>query len=334
MNELKRLIETPTVSGYEYRGSELIKHMFEKTGAEASVDKISNVIGVKNKNGKYKVLIDAHFDTIGLMVTEIKEGGFLRFVTVGGVDVRILPSQTVTVHGKKEIKGVIGVKPPHLLKGGADSAYKTDELFIDTGMEYEDLKNTVEIGDVITFDSELTYLAGNKIACGGLDDKLGVYVTAKVLEQVSNENIALYAVATVGEEIGLKGASVISNLEDFDLVIAIDVTHGTTPDAIKERAFDLGKGPVITLGPSLSKKYNDRIAEYAKEKGISIGFEVESGNTGTNAWAYHSARCSNPSVMVSIPLKYMHTSYEVADLNDIENAIKLVSGYLNSEFTS
>lgn len=329
MNKIKELMKKETVSGYEFKGAEYIKTMFEESGAECYIDNISNVIAVKNKGGKYKVLIDSHIDVIGLMITEIKEGGFLKFVTVGGVDLRILPSLSVTVHGKTDIKGVIGVKPPHLIKGGMDKAYKTEELFIDTGMDYDELVKTVEIGDVVTFDSKYTSLAGNRIAGAGLDDKLGVYAASEILSQTKNDDIALYVVGAVGEETGLRGAKVISNLDSFDLVIVIDVTHGTTPDAIKERAFDLGKGPVITLGPSLSKKYNDKLVKYAKENNINIQIEVEAGNTGTNAWIYHSAGISNPSVMVSIPLKYMHTSYEVADIKDINNVIKLVSGFLN-----
>ncbi len=330
MTDVKKLAELITVSGCEQEGSMYIKELFEKAGAEVHIDKLFNVMGIKNKEGKFKVLIDAHYDTIGLMVTKIEKGGFLRFVSVGGVDVRILPSQTVTVHGKEKVKGVIGVMPPHLLKGDTDRAYKIEELFIDTGKSDEELKSLVGVGDIISFDSELTTLLNRRIAGAGLDDKLGVYTEIEIAKNVNNKNVALYTVATIGEEIGLKGAQVLGNLTDFDLVIVIDVTHGTTPDAIKERAFDLGKGPVLTLGPSLSKKYNDELKKYAKANNINIQIEVEPGNTGTNGWAYHSALNSNPTVMVSLPLKYMHTSYEVADMTDAENTIKLVSGYINS----
>ena len=329
MENLKKLLEKQSVSGYEYTLCEDVKKMFSED-AECYIDKLSNVVAVKNKNAEFKVLVDAHMDTIGLMVTKICDGGFVKFVSVGGVDTRILPSQVVTIHGSKDVKGVIGVKPPHLLKENKDKAYKEEELFIDTGYEKEELEKLVEIGDIITFESEYTKLVNGKIASGGLDDKLGVYIVSEVLKKVKNNNICVYGAATVGEEIGLKGAKVIGNLCDFDLVIVIDVTHGITPDAIKERAFPVGKGAVLTLGPSLSKEYNDKIKTYAKNNNINIEIEVESGNTGTNAWAYHSARTSNPTVMVSVPLKYMHTSYEVADIRDIETSINLISGFLNS----
>lgn len=330
MKDLKKLIEKETVSGYEYKSAVCVRELFEQSGADVYIDKLSNVVAVKNKGQKFKVLVDAHMDTIGLMVTSITDGGFLKFISVGGVDQRILPALTVTVHGKEEVKGVIGVKPPHLLTDGKDKAYKLEELFIDTGYEKEEIEKLVSIGDIITFDSEYTELINGRIASSGLDDKAGVYMVSEILKKVNNTGVTVYGVGAIGEEIGLKGAKVLSNLDEIDLAFVIDVTHGTTPDAIKNRAFDLGKGPVITVGPSLSKKYNNHIKKYAEENKILLQTEVEPGNTGTNAWAYHSANESIPTVMISIPLKYMHTSYEVADKSDISAGIDLISGFINS----
>lgn len=330
MDNLKKLVTLPTVSGFEYVGAQIVSEILKESGAEVSIDKLSNVLALKNKGKDFKVLLDAHFDTIGLMVTEIKDGGFLKFTTVGGVDPRILPSLTVTVHGKKDILGVIGVKPPHLLSGKEDKAYKSDELFIDTGMDKSELSEIVSCGDIVTFNSCYEELLNGKIAASGLDDKAGVYVVCEVLKKVKNENISLLGAITVSEEIGLKGAKIVSSVSDFDLVVVIDVTHGRTPDSKKEESFETGKGPVITLGPSLSKKYNKMLKECARKNNIEYSVEVEGGNTGTNAWAYHSARYGNPSVMVSVPLKYMHTSYEVIDKKDVLSAIELIVKFLDS----
>ena len=330
MDNLKKLITLPTVSGYEFVGVRAVSDILKESGAEVSVDKLSNVLAFKNKDKNFKVLLDAHFDTIGLMVTEIKEGGFLKFTTVGGVDPRILPSLTVTVHGKQDILGVIGVKPPHLLSGKEDKAYETHELFIDTGLSKEELSKIISCGDIVTFNSCYEELLNGEIAAAGLDDKVGVYIVSEVLKKVKNNNVSLFGAITVGEEIGLKGAKVISSISDFDLVIVIDVTHGRTPDGKDEDTFELGKGPVITLSPSLSKKYNDMLKECARKNNIEISVEVEGGNTGTNSWAYHSARVGNPSVMVSVPLKYMHTSYEVIDKKDVHSAIELIVKFLDS----
>lgn len=330
MDNLKKLVTLPTVSGCEYVGLDAVSDILKESGATVSVDKFSNVLAVKNEGKDFKVLLDAHFDVIGLMVTEIKDGGFLKFTTVGGVDQRILPSLSVTVHGKEDVPGVIGVKPPHLLGKDEEKAYKTEELFIDTGMETEELLKVISCGDIITFNSSYEELLNDKVAASGLDDKAGVYVISEVLKKVKNENISLYGAVTAEEEIGLKGAKMIGGVYDFDLCIVIDVTHGRTPDSKKEESFELGKGPVITLGPSLSKKYNNMLKECARKNNIGISIEVEGGNTGTNAWAYHSARCSNPSVMVSVPLKYMHTSYEVIDKKDVLSAIDLIVKFIDS----
>ncbi len=330
MDNLRKLVTLPTVSGFEYVGAKVVSDILKESGAEVSIDKLSNVLAIKNKDKNFKVLLDAHFDTIGLMVTEIKEGGFLKFTTVGGVDPRILPSLSVTVHGNVDVSGVIGVKPPHLLSGKEDKAYKTEELFIDTGMEKDELLKIISCGDIVTFNSCYEELLNGKIAASGLDDKAGVFIVSQVFKKVKNENISLYGGITVGEEIGLKGAKALGSVNDFDLCIIIDVTHGLTPDSKKEESFELGKGPVITFSPSLSKKYNDMLKECAKKNNIEISIEVEGGNTGTNAWAYHSARYANPSVMVSVPLKYMHTSYEVIDKKDVCSAIELIVKFLDS----
>ena len=186
MENLKKLLEKQSVSGYEYTLAETVKEMFSSC-EESYIDKLSNVIAIKNKDADFKVLVDAHMDTIGLMVTKILDGGFVKFISIGGVDTRILPSQVVTIHGKKDVKGVIGVKPPHLLKGNQDKAYSEEELFIDTGYEKSELESLVEIGDIITFEGKYTELIGGRIASGGLDDKLGVYIVSEVLKNVVNK---------------------------------------------------------------------------------------------------------------------------------------------------
>ncbi len=331
MDNLKKLLSYESVSGYEYMGASNTAALFADTGAEVFCDKLSNICAVKNKGKKFKVMVDAHFDTIGLIITEIHEGGFLSFAPLGGVDTRILPSMRVDVIGKEKIPGVIGVKPPHLLKGKEKNVYKLDELFIDTGLTKAELDKKVFVGDIAVFNSEYTELKNGRIASAGLDDKIGIYMVSEILNGFENPDITLIGCATVGEEIGLKGAKIMGNFEEPDLCIVIDVTHGCTPDGIKNRSFPLGKGPVITLGPSLSKEYNDKIISYAKKNDISVGIEVEPGNTGTNAWAYHSFKNSIPTVMISIPLRYMHTAYEVCDKADILSGIKLITDFLNSK---
>ncbi len=331
MDNLKKLLINDSVSGYEYMGTDETTALFEKTGAEVFCDKLSNIYAVKNKGKAFKVIVDAHFDTIGLIITKIHESGFLSFAPLGGVDVRILPSMVVDVIGKERITGVIGVKPPHLLKGTEKKAYKLEELFIDTGLTKDELSDKISCGDIAVFKSEYTELLNGRISSAGLDDKIGIFMVAEILKGFKNPDVTIVGAATTGEEIGLKGARVMANSDEFDLAIVIDVTHGRTPDGVKNRSFPLGDGPVITLGPSLSKVYNDKIISYAEKNNIKLGIEVEPGNTGTNAWAYHSSKESVPSVMISIPLRYMHTAYEVCDKSDIMAGIKLITDFLNSK---
>jgi putative aminopeptidase FrvX len=326
---LEDILNLVSVSGYEQAASQQLNRMFSEFCDESYMDTLGNVISIKKSvNGKKRIVLDAHMDQIGLMVTEILEGGFLRFLPVGGVDLRILPALEVIVHGRQDILGIIGAKPPHLLSGSNDKAYKTEELFIDTGFSREILETIVKAGDVVSFKSRNTYLQNNCICRSALDDRLGVYVNMEVLKRLSLQNIDVVSTATVGEEIGLKGASVIGSSMDFDAAIVVDVTHGVTPDGIKARSFYLDKGPVITKGPALHKKINRSIIDFAKQKGIPLQIEVEPGNTGTNAWTLHSAKTAVPTVMLSIPLKYMHTASEVVSLDNVNQLIDLMTGYL------
>lgn len=329
MENLKKLLACSSVSGSEGRYKKVLEELFKKSCDETFSDKIGNFFAIKNggKNVK-KVLIDAHFDVIGLMVSKINEDGLISFVTVGGVDTRILPAMKTVIHGKKDIKGIIGVPPPHLQKGDSDSPYEKENLKIDTGLSKEELEKLIEVGDLISFDSEVTELLNGEIAAAGLDNKAGVYAAYLISEAEKLKNTQLTFAITSGEEIGLKGAKAAANADEFDLCIIIDVTHGKTPDSGKHITFECGKGAVLTPGAVVSKKYTRMLKEYADRKGIEYGIEVISESTGTNSAAYEVAGAGNPCVVVSVPLKYMHTAYEVASMKDIHAVAELVSGFI------
>lgn len=328
--ELKELIAMPSVSGSEDCYTRETEKLFLRCCDRAFSDSVGNVFGIKKTgSGKTKILIDAHSDIIGLIVTKINDDGLLSFACVGGVDTRILPSIKVVIHGKENIKGVIGVPPPHLLKEGADKPYKAEDLTIDTGLTKEQLSGIVEIGDLISFDSEYTELINGKIAARGLDNKIGVYCALKAVENTVRDNTEIIIAATCGEEIGLNGARAAADIADCDLCIVIDVTHGTTPDSSEDITFELGKGPAIALGPGLSKKHTNKLIEYAKANNIPFSYEVTNGHSGTNSTAYELAGAGLSCVIVSLPLRYMHTAYEVADMKDAEKLISLVSGFIN-----
>ncbi len=326
---IEKVLEPVGISGNEQSAAEELKQLFSAVCDSVYTDTLGNVIAEKkSKNEKKRIVLDAHIDQIGLMITEIMDGGFLRFVPIGGVDLRILPAMEVVVHGKKDLFGVIGAVPPHLLTGDKDKLYKPEMIFIDTGFSREMLETLVSVGDVVSFRTKTTQLDNHCICRNGLDDRIGVYVLLEVMKRLQLQNTDVVCTLTVGEEIGLKGASVIGHSLEFDGAIVVDVTHGMTPDCIKSRSFSLNGGPVITKGPALNKQLNKSILEYAKSIGMAVQIEVEPGNTGTNAWTLHSAKDAIPTVMISVPLKYMHTAGEVVSMENVEQVISLIAGYL------
>lgn len=330
MDLLKELVSLPAVSGSEDVFRNRLEKIFSEYCGNTKSDIFGNVFGFKKAgNGETKILIDAHFDIIGLVITKIHDDGILSFACVGGVDERILPSLKVVIHGRKDVKGVIGVPPTHLLKNEDHVPYEIENLTIDTGYTKEEISSLVEVGDLVSFDCGFTELLNNRVSAGGLDNKLGIYCALKAVERISRDNSEIVVAATCGEEINLNGARIAGNLSDFDLCIVIDVTHGTTPDSEGDVTFELGSGTAIALGPGLSKKHTDKIISYAKAHDIPFTYEVTNGRTGTNANAYNITSCGMDCVILSIPLRYMHTACEVADMNDCDNLIKLVSGFIN-----
>jgi endoglucanase len=321
------------ISGHEYFFSSKIKEVFENYCQSVYQDAAGNVIGVRKarKENPYKIMLAAHMDEIGLMVKNIDEKGFIYFTNIGGVDPRILLAQEVIVHGKEDLFGVIGAKPPHLQSAEeVTKAVKMEDMVIDVGLPAEKVKELVNIGDPITFHSSSSFLL-NRYICGkSLDDRAGIIVITECLKELkrSELDVEVYAVATVQEEVGLRGAIVSSYHINPDIGIAIDVCHGETPDASKEETYSTGKGPVITIGPNIHPKLSKKIMDIAKEYNIPFQMDVEPGNTGTDAWAIQVTRSGIPTLLISIPLRYMHTTVETLNFNDITNAGKLLAFFI------
>ena len=316
------------ISGFEYRISDEIIKMFKPYFDEISTDALGNIIALKKGNkGNKKIMLEAHCDEIGLLVSDIDENGFLSFVNIGGVDSRILLSAEVIVHGKKDIKGVIGAKPPHLQESGeADKSIKIKDMSIDTGLSVDEVKENIIIGTPVTLSQSVGKLLNNNISLKTLDDRAGV---AAVLEIFKTADIDadLYASISVQEEVGLRGAKVSAFSLMPDFAIAIDVCHAVTPDNSKE-AFDAGSGVVITVGPNIHPRISDKLQEIAKKNEIKTNIEVCSSDTGTDAWAIQVAGSGIPTGLLSIPLKYMHTSVETMNLDDFSALVSLIDKFL------
>lgn len=333
MKELiKELSGMRGISGYEYRITEKIKEIFMPYADEVYTDISDNVIAVKKcgKPDAKRVMIEAHIDEIGLMVNEIDERGFIGVVNVGGVDPRILPACEVIVHGKRDVKGVIGAKPPHLMNTDDENkAYKMADMAVDTGLSPEEVREVIRVGDSITMTSLCCELLDGRLAGKSLDDRAGVAVLAKILKNLEKVNLEVdvYAVCAVKEEVGGFGAQTSTYAINPDIAVAIDVCHGITPDN-SYCAYEVGGGAVVTIGPNIHPAISKRLCDIAEKNDIKNNIDIDGGNTGTDAWVMQVVRDGIPTGLLSIPLKYMHTSREVIDVSDAEAVSDMLTKFI------
>lgn len=333
---LAKLIETPGISGYEYQVSQEIANAFKPYCDEVMVDDFYNVYGKKiggATDRKPKIMLAAHMDEIGLMVKKIEKGGFIKFTNIGGVDPRILPAQEVWVHGKETLFGVIGAKPPHLqTQAETDKAIPIDDMAIDVGLPEEEVRKLVNVGDLITFKSPLISMQGDIVNGKSIDDRAGVVLLYQTMQELDRLKFdaEVYFVATVQEEVGTRGAIISTYRVNPDIGIAIDVTHANTPDAPREETFPIDKGPTIAVGPNLHPKLTKKLMDVAKENNVEFHTEVEPGPTGTDARSMQISRAGVPTVLIGLPLRYMHTTVESLSMSTIKKSAKLLALFIAS----
>lgn len=333
MKELiKKLSDMRGVSGFEYNFSEEIKKLMAPHCDQCFVDCLGNVVAVKKSGlqNPLKIMIEGHIDEIGLMVSGIDHKGFLSFVSVGGIDSRVLPSSEVIVHGSRDIKGVIGAKPPHLQTAEeSKKPMKIEDMSIDTGFDYNELITMVKVGTPVTFEQSVGQMCDSYVSLKALDDRAGVGVVIDVLKRIQYAEIKadVYFVATVQEEVGLRGAKTAAHLIEPDICISIDVCHGITPDNNSD-AFECGCGVVISRGPNIHPGVAKRLITTATKENIPFDIDVDGGNTGTNAWAIQIAGTGVATGLISLPLKYMHNPVETMNLSDIKAASDLLFKFL------
>ncbi len=330
---LVKLSNAHGVSGSEESIGTIVKRELKKYVDEITEDSMGNIIAIK-KGGNFRVMLAAHADEIGLMVKSIDEKGFIRFVTLGGWFAPTLYNQRVILHGSKgRVTGVLGGKPPHKMdEEERKKGIKVEEMFIDVGAcsreEVADLG--ISVGTPVTLDREAASLANGRITGKAFDNRVGVALLVKTMQQVSSPH-TIYAVFTVQEEVGLKGARTSAYTIDPDCAIATDVTiPGDHPGIdLKDVPVEMGKGPIITIadasgrGLIANRSMVRWLAETAESCSIPVQFEVGSGGT-TDATAIHLERGGIPSTTLSIASRYIHSPVEVVDVNDIENGIRLL----------
>lgn len=327
---IKKLCCASGIPGDE---KQAIKVSFEEISkyADTHVDKNGNVIAqMGNKNSDLHIMLDAHIDQVGFIVTDIDKNGFIKFSACGGIDSRILPAMRVKILGKSVITGVIGSMPPHLTKSKDEQICDISDLFIDTGMDKKALSKVVSLGDRIVFAQEPEVLLNNRIASPALDDRAGVACLiecAKILSK-SNLKCKLSIVFSVQEETGLLGARTAAYKINPSEAVLVDVSFAHQPMLQRDNCAHISKGPMIGIAPILNKSMYQKFISIADNKNIPYQLEVMSGTTSTNADAVTITRCGIPCSLISIPLRYMHSPTEVIDLIDVKNSAVLISEYI------
>lgn len=329
-NTVIQLSEAAGASGDEGAAAEIALDMLKKYCSYAEI-KNGNVIGKFRKFDKNlpTLVLDAHIDQIGMIVTFITDEGFIKIGNLGGIDRRILPAQQVVIHGKRDIKGVICSVPPHL-SSGKKEVISFNEAAVDTGMTKSELEEIVSYGDTITFDVKCRNLLGSRITGGALDDRCGIASILYALELLKECKTAynVTIVFSAQEELGERGAAIGAFEINPDIAIAVDVSFAFAKGENEQKCGYLGKGPMIGISPSLSKEISHKLIDKAKTSEIPYQTEVMNGLTSTNADRYSVNREGAKVCTVSIPLRNMHTPVEVIDISDVKLTGRLLAEFI------
>jgi len=336
---LKKLSNANGVSGFEDNVREIIFEELDKFVDDIKVDEMGNLIAIKNgkPDGK-KIMLAAHMDEIGLMVRYIDDRGFIKFSKIGGINDQMLLDQSVYIPTKNgNITGVIGSKPPHIMKKSENKKIlEYDKMFIDIGVTTrEEALKMVNIGDPIIIKQEFEALGNSLVKGKALDNRVGCAIIIEVFKKLKS-NATIYGVGTVQEEVGLKGAKTSAYSINPDMALAIDVTIAGDHPGVKEEEAPskAGKGPAIVLadgsgdGLITHPMIKDLLISTAKEENIPYQLEVSEGGT-TDGTAIHLTRQGIPTGVISPPSRYIHTPVSVINMEDVENSVKLILAVLN-----
>ncbi|MBW4437045.1 MAG: M20/M25/M40 family metallo-hydrolase [Pleurocapsa minor GSE-CHR-MK-17-07R] len=332
---LRALSECHAPSGHEGPARDLVREAWTGLVDEFSVDGLGSLIGRRKATrtgaaAPRTIMLAAHMDEIGLMVTGFKNG-FITFKSLAGMDNRLMLAQPVLVHGRERLPGLVASKPPHLLTTAARAKYPPfDELLIDVGLPAERVTELVQIGDIITIDAKLVELNNHKVSGKALDDRACVAAVTACLHHLQHMSHAwdVAAVATVQEESGLKGATTSAWLLQPDIAIALDVTFAPQPGVDADSSYEMGGGPGIGIGPNFHEGLYARIRETAKRHEIKLQDDIIPGASGTDGWAIQVSREGVPTALLEVPIRNMHAPVETADLRDIERLGRVLAHFI------
>jgi len=320
-------------SGFEEAASRRAGELLRDLVDEVHTDAMGNVLGLRRcgKEHARRLLLDAHMDEVGFIVTEQTEG-YLKFAALGGLDPRTLPGREVWIQAPEgPLYGVIACLPPHVLTAEQrEQAVEIKDLFIDAGLSQEEAVRRIPVGTPGVFEGGMFDLQGDNFVSKALDDRLCAAVILQVMENLKDEALPcdLAVLLSGQEEVGLRGAAPGAFALEPDWCIAVDVTHARTPDAPRSETFEPGKGCTVGVGPNANRALTNAILAAAKEKGIPYALEVMPRSSGTNAWAIQTSRQGVATAIVSVPVKYMHSPVETASLADAEAAASLITEFI------
>lgn len=332
---LNNLISTSGLSGYESPVRRLIEDAWRSLTDELHVSRVGSLHGFKRGQGtepRPSLLLAAHMDAIGLIVTGIV-GEFLRVSEIGGLDSRVLPGQIVTIHGREELAGVIVQPPTHLLPPDNQSGpIELQNLLVDPGLTQREVKRQVRVGDLISFAQPPIEFAGEVLTGHSLDNRASVAAITRCLEQLGGRPIQwdLWAVATTQEEETFAGAYTSAYQLRPTLAVAIDVTFGSSPGSPGYKSYPLGKGPTLGWGPNIHTGMHKAFKKLADRLEIPYAVEVTPRHSGTDAYALQVTAEGIPTMVISIPLRYIHTAVEMVALKDIDRAGRLLAEFAAS----
>jgi len=327
---LEQLCAACGPSGFEGPVAELAQTLLKPMVDEVYTTRLGSVVGVRRcgKENALRLLLDAHLDEIGLLVTG-QEEGFLRFRTIGGVDPRMLCDREVTLLTDPPTYGIVTCMPPHLpSREEMDKSIPIRDLFIDIGYKGDEVR--VPVGTPGTFRGGCTGLGETQFCGKALDDRACMVTILRALELLEGKelDVDLYVLFSTREEVSAAGAAAAVWQITPQMCIAVDVTHGETPDGPKDKTFKLGGGPAIGIGPNMTRWMSRRLCQLAECEQIDYQREVMEGHSGTNAWPIQISREGVATAVVSLPLKYMHTPIEVVSAADMESVARLLAAFV------
>lgn len=335
-SHLKMLVESHAPSGHEGPIREIIRDTWHNMTDTMEQDGLGSLIGIKRAtqptDPPRKIMLAAHMDEIGMMVRDIVDG-FIYVHRISGVDNRVMLSQTVLVHGKLPLPGIVAATPPHMLNPGERNKYPSfDDLVIDVGLPAEEVAELVQIGDLITVDVPMIELQGTKLAAKTMDDRACVAAVTACLNHLQGmrHQWDVYATATVQEETGLRGAATAAYHIQPDIAIALDVAFAPQSGVDSDGTIDMGGGPGIGIGPNFHPGLNKKIKEVASQYEIKLQDDFIPGASGTDAWAIQVAHEGIPTALLGVPIRNMHSPVETLDLKDIERCGRLLAQFIAS----